>query len=393
MSVTTPIYLDNHSTTRCDPEVVDTMLPYFTEMYGNAASRTHRFGFEAKSIVEWSRTQISALIGCSPKEVIWTSGATEANNIAVLGAATGMASKGKHIVISQIEHKAVLEAAEELERRGWSITRVPPQSNGIVSIARVCEAIGTETSLVSLMYANNEIGTIQPITEIGRFCRNAGIVFHVDAVQAAGRLPIDVTESNIDLLTLSAHKMYGPKGVGCLFLRRGKPRVHISPLFWGGGHERGVRPGTLPVPLIAGMGKAAQLAKNALTNGEIERITSLRDILWQRLSQEIEGIQLNGDPTQRLCSTLNLSIERVEAQALMMSLRDIALSSGSACSSASLEPSYVLRAMGCSDQRAHASIRIGVGRFTTEDEIHYAADRIRASVDHLRGMSPIYGDV
>jgi len=366
------------------------MLPYFSEAYGNAASRTHRFGFEAKAAVEWARERVSELIGSSPKEIIWTSGATEANNLAVRGVAEALVSKGKHIVISQIEHKSVIDCARFLEERGWDITRVAPDSNGIVQPEDVIQAITPETTLVSLMLANNEIGTIQPISDVGKACRAREIAFHVDAVQGAGRIAIDVQAASIDLLTLSAHKMYGPKGIGALFVRRGRPRISIQPLIVGGGHERGLRSGTLPVPLIAGMGKAAQLARAALTNGEVERIQGLREQLWKGLQSQIDGLVLNGHKHQRLASTLNFSVERVEAQALMMGLRDLAVSSGSACSSATLEPSYVLRAMGISAQRSHASIRIGIGRFSTADEITYAIERIIHAIRELRELSPLY---
>ena len=390
MSVTTPIYLDNHSTTRCDPSVVEAMLPYFSELYGNAASRTHRFGFEAKAAVELARERVAALIGSSPKEVIWSSGATEANNLALIGAAEAQQSQGRHIIISQIEHKSIIDAADVLEHRGWRVTRVAPDSEGIVPAETVCQHLCEDTTVVSLMLANNEIGTIQPIRPVGEACRARGIVFHVDAVQAAGRTPIRVVEDNVDLLTLSAHKMYGPKGVGALYVRRGRPRFSVQPIIVGGGHERGMRSGTLPVPLIVGMGYAAQLAEQSLTNGEVPRIQALRDMLWQGLTERISGLVLNGHPTQRLMSNLNFSVERVESQALMMALRDLAVSSGSACSSASLEPSYVLRAMGLSPERSHASIRVGLGRFSTEDEVSYAIDRITKAVQELREMSPLY---
>jgi len=390
MGIKTPIYLDNHATTRCDPVVLEHMLPYFSEQYGNPASRTHRFGFEAKAAVEWARERVAELIGCSPKEIVWTSGATEANNLALRGVAEAQSAKGQHIVLSQIEHKSVMDTADDLERRGWRVSRIAPNRGGVIAAADIIDALCADTTIVSLMLANNEVGTIQPVEEVGRVCRQREIVFHVDAVQAAGRIPINATTSQADIITLSAHKMYGPKGVGALYVRRGRPRFSVQPILLGGGHERGLRSGTLPTPLIAGMGKAAELAMAALTNGEVDRIRSLRDDLWTQLTGLVEGLVMNGDPQARLASTLNFSIERVEAQALMMGLRDLALSSGSACSSASLEPSYVLRAMGIAPDRAHASIRVGLGRFSTAEEVNYAAARIATAITELRELSPLY---
>ena len=385
-----PVYLDIHSTTPCAEEVVDIMIPYFRERYGNAASRTHRFGFEAKAAVELARERVSALISASPKEIIWTSGATESNNLAILGAAREASGAGKHIVISAIEHKSVIDAAAHLQSEGWSVTQVCPGADGVVQVEAIEAAMTSQTTLVSLMMANNEVGTVQPVRDVGLLCRDKGVIFHVDAAQASGKLQIHVKESCIDLLSLSAHKMYGPKGIGALYVRRGRPRFRLQPILFGGGHERGLRSGTLPVPLIAGMGRAATLALEDMDNDVPEKMAALRDQLWSGLQRGISGICLNGSADTRLPNNLNVSISDVESQALMMSIRDLAISSGSACSSASLEPSYVLGAMGVDPALAHASIRFGLSRYTTSEEVEYATQRLTEAVRELRAMSPIY---
>lgn len=363
------------------------MWPYFAENPGNAASRTHAFGLTARAAVEHARGQVARLIGASPKEIIWTSGATEANNLAVLGTAMGRGSG--HVIVSAIEHKAVLDPAAHLEGFGFEVTRLPVGPDGIVDVADLTAALRPDTILVSLMMANNEIGTVQPIAAIGARLRARSIPFHVDAVQAAGVLPIDVAAMGVDLLSLSAHKMYGPKGIGVLFVRRGRPRIKLEPLFHGGGHERGLRSGTLPVPLCVGMGSAADLAAASLLDGTPQRLRRLRDRLLDGLRRGIEGLQVNGSLDARLPHNLNVSLADVEAEALMMNLRHaIAVSSGSACSSESLEPSYVLRALGVPDELAFASIRFGLGRSTTEAEIDVAIRVLTEQVHEIRSLSP-----
>ncbi len=385
-----PIYLDHHSTTPCAPEVLDAMWPWFAEKFGNAASRTHRFGMEARSAVEHARSQVADLIGASPKEIIWTSGATEADNLAVLGVAT---ARGRgHVVTTVIEHKAVLDPAHHLEKFGFDVTFVEVGADGVVDPADVAAALRDDTILVSVMLANNEIGTVQPVAAIGALTRERGIPLHVDAVQAAGVLPIDVEALGADLLSLSAHKMYGPKGIGALYVRRGRPKIRIEPLFFGGGHERGLRSGTLPVPLIAGMGTAAELAGKSLTDGTVERMRTLRDRLRDGLVARVPGVSVNGSLEHRLPHNLNVSLADVEAEALMMNLRGVvAVSSGSACSSASLEPSYVLRALGVPDELAYASVRFGLGRGTTEAEIDVVVDAVEDQAKALRELSPRFG--
>lgn len=390
MAVTTPIYLDNHATTPCDPRVVEEMLPYFSTVFGNAASRNHSFGFQAREAVEKAREQVAELIGASEKEIVWTSGATEADNLAVIGVARFYAEKGKHIITSAIEHKAILDACKYLESEGWSVTYLPVGSEGVVKVEDVAAAITDETTLVSIMFANNEIGTVNPIAEIGALCRSKGIPFHTDAVQATGRIPIDVKAMNIDLLSMSAHKMYGPKGIGALFVRRGRPRIRLEPLFHGGGHERGMRSGTLAVPSIVGMGAAAVLAKQDLESGAIDEVRRLRDRLWEGLQQNLDELHLNGSWDHRLPNNLNVSFAYVEGEAMMMAIKEIACSSGSACTSASLEPSYVLKALGVDEELAHTSIRFGIGRFNTEEEIDFAIQLVTDKVKQLREMSPLY---
>jgi cysteine desulfurase len=384
-----PIYLDNHATTPMDPEVLKTMLPFFTDVFGNAASRNHEFGWTAEAAVEKARSQIAKLIGASDKEIIFTSGATESDNLALLGIAEMYKEKGRHIITSPIEHKAILDACHHLETKGFTVTQVPVDKYGMVTPDAIKAAIRPDTILVSVMAANNEIGTINPIAEIGKLCRDHGIFFHTDAVQALGKTPIDVEKMNIDLLSMSAHKMYGPKGVGALYVRRKNPRVRLAPIIHGGGHERGMRSGTLNVTGIVGFGKAAELAmKNMET--EIPRIKKLRDKLWDGIRSQLDEVYLNGHPTERLANNLNVSFAFVEGESLMMGMKELAVSSGSACTSASLEPSYVLKAIGVGEDLAHTSIRFGLGRFTTEAEIDYTIEKVVSTVKKLRDLSPLY---
>jgi cysteine desulfurase len=388
-SVKTPIYLDYAATCPVDDRVVEAMLPFFTNSFGNAASRTHSFGWTAEEAVETARKDVAAVINADPKEIVWTSGATESNNLAVKGVAEYSASKGKHIITVVTEHKAILDAGKALERRGWDVTYLPVKEDGLIDLEVLKGAMRPETVLVSIMFANNETGVIQPIAEIGAICRENGALFHCDAVQAFGKVPIDVQEMNIDLLSMSAHKIYGPKGVGALYVRRRKPRVRLSPQIHGGGHERGNRSGTLNVPGIVGFGTAARLANETMAS-EAARIAKLRLYLQNKLNDTIPHTIVNGNLEARLPGTLNVSFAYVEGESLLMGLKDIAVSSGSACTSASLEPSYVLRAMGLDDELAHSSLRITVGRFTTQAELDYVAERIRTTVERLREMSPLW---
>jgi cysteine desulfurase len=390
MVMKTPIYLDNHATTPCDKAVVDAMLPYLTEVFGNAASRNHSFGWSAREAVELAREQVADLIGASPKEIVFTSGATESDNLAIKGAARFNERKGKHIITVATEHKAVIDSCHALEADGWTVTYLDVDSEGLISLDALKAAIREDTTVVSVMFANNEVGVVQPIAEIGAICKENGIIFHCDAVQGLGRIPFDVAEMNVDLVSISAHKMYGPKGVGALFVRRGRPRVRLAPLIDGGGHERGMRSGTLAVHQIVGLGKAAELAKDDLTNGGIDRVRALRDRLWEGLQENLDEIYLNGSWEHRLPNNLNVSFAYVEGEAMMMGIKNIACSSGSACTSASLEPSYVLRAMGVDVELAHTSIRFGIGRFNTEQEIDFAIDLVTEKVKWLRSMSPLY---
>lgn len=387
-----PIYLDNHATTRVDDRVVAAMLPYFTEHYGNAASRGHSFGFHAKSAVELARERVATAIGGSPKEIVFTSGATESNNLAVLGAARAQRDRGRHVVSVVTEHKAVLDPLEQLRREGFEVELLPVDATGAVAADAWDRAIRTDTVLVSAMAVNNEVGTRHELGAIGALCRLRGALFHVDAAQAPHVIPLHVESSAIDLLSLSAHKVYGPKGIGALFVRRGRPRFQLDPLMFGGGHERGMRSGTLAVPLIVGLGLSLELAVAGLTDGGADRVRGLRDRLWAGL-QAIDGVSLNGPPLDRRAgNNLNVSFARVEAEALMMALRDFAVSTGSACTSATLEPSHVLRAMGVDPELAHASIRFGLGRFTTAEEVDLAVARFREEVARLRALSPLYQD-
>jgi len=390
MAVTTPIFMDNNSTTRLDPRVLEAMVPYFTESYGNAASRTHPFGWTAEAAVDESRETIARFIGAATgKEIVITSGATESDNLAIKGVAEYYQSRGKHIITTQIEHKAVLDSCKRLEKDGFSVTYLPVGTDGLVDPEDVKKAIGDQTILVSVMLANNEVGTIQPIAEIGAITRERGVLFHVDAVQGVGKTPFDVRQMNVDLASLTAHKVYGPKGVGALYIRRSRPRVRLVAQMDGGGHERGNRSGTLNVPGIVGFAKALELYEKEGAE-ENERVRALRGRLHGRITSELDQVHLNGHPERRLPGNLNLSFAFVEGEALMMAIKDVAVSSGSACTSASLEPSYVLRAMGLDEDLAHSSIRFGIGRFNTEEEIDFTANLVVANVKRLREMSPLY---
>jgi cysteine desulfurase len=384
-----PIYMDNNATTRTDPRVVESMLPYFTERYGNAASRHHVFGRVAEEAVEQARAQVAALIGAGAKEILFTSGATESDNLALKGVASMYRSKGDHLVTVATEHHAVLDPCKRLERAGFRVTFLPVDRHGQVTVEQVTEALTDQTILVSVMAANNEIGTLQPLREIGQLCKQRGVLFHSDAVQAVGKMPMDVEALGIDLLSLSAHKMYGPKGVGALYVRRRHPHVRLDPLFDGGGHERGMRSGTLPVPLIVGFGKACELCGVEMT-AEAERLVRQRERLRQGIMGQLSDTFVNGHPTQRLPGNLNLSFAYVQGEALLIALKNVAVSSGSACTSANPEPSYVLRALGVSDDLAHSSIRFGLGRFNTEEEVDYVIDAVVQTVNHLRSLSPLY---
>jgi cysteine desulfurase len=383
-----PIYLDYHATTPVDPRVLEAMLPFFREDYGNAASKSHAFGWKAEEAVEAARTQVARLIGASEKEVVWTSGATESDNLAIKGAAQFYADKGRHLVTVKTEHKAVLDSMHALERQGFEVTFLDVEKDGRLDPARLRAALRKDTILVSVMHANNETGVVQPIEELGKVTRAAGVLFHTDAVQSAGKIPFDVEAANVDLASLSAHKMYGPKGMGALYVRR-RPRVRLVAQMDGGGHERGFRSGTLNVPGIVGFGKAAELAL-AEREAEAARVLALREKLRQGLVAQLDLVTVNGSLEHRLPGNLNASFAYVEGEALMMAIKDVAVSSGSACTSASLEPSYVLRAMGVSEDLAHSSIRFGLGRFTTEEEIAYVTRLVVEKVKKLRDMSPLY---
>lgn len=434
-----PVYMDYNATTPLDPRVLEAMQPYLKDRFGNAASRSHAFGWVAEEAVETARAQVASLVGATPAEIIWTSGATEANNLALKGVAHmyGMTDadkllldaiarghrdgsiadaaakvparlglvdldqiaekgafelfkdRGDHIITVATEHKAVLDAAKRLEKEGFRVTYLPVQKNGLIDLEVLEAAITPKTILVSVMFANNEIGVLQPIAEIGAICRQHQVLFHTDAVQAVGKVPVDVNALQIDLMSISAHKMYGPKGIGALFVRRRKPRVRLEALIDGGGHERGMRSGTLNVPGIVGFGASAAVCAAEMKD-EIARLTALRARFWARLNRELDEIHLNGHAEQRLPGNLNISFAYVEGEAMMMAIKDVAVSSGSACTSASLEPSYVLRALGVGDDLAHSSIRFGLGRFTTEEEVDFVADLVIARVKKLREMSPLY---
>jgi cysteine desulfurase len=382
-----PVYLDYSATTPVDRRVAEKMIPYLTEHFGNAASRSHAFGWKAEEAVEEARSHVAALINADPKEIVWTSGATEGNNLAIKGAANFYKTKGRHIITQKTEHKAVLDTFRELERQGFEATYLEVDSNGLINVEQLKKAIRADTILVSIMMVNNEIGVVQPVWEIAELCRSKGIIFHCDAVQGAGRLEIDVQKFKVDLLTITAHKIYGPKGIGALYVRR-KPRVRIEAQIHGGGHERGFRSGTLATHQIVGFGEAARLAKAEMAS-ENERVRGLRDRLLKGI-QGIEEAYVNGDLDQRIPHNLNVSFNFVEGESLIMAVKDLAVSSGSACTSASLEPSYVLRALGRSDELAHSSIRFTLGRFTTEEEIDFAIDLIKRKVAKLRELSPLW---
>src|SRR6202453_2172294 len=381
--------MDHHATTPLDPRVLEAMLPYFTQKFGSAASRSHRFGWEAEQAVEQARRQIAALIGASPQEIVFTSGATESDNLALKGVAEAYAAKGDRIITTAIEHKAVLDACKRLEQRGCRVTRLPVGRDGLVDPGAVRAAIDDRTVLVSIMYANNEVGTIQPVAEIGGICKERGVLFHSDAVQAVGKTPVDVDADNIDLLSISAHQMYGPKGVGALYVRRRNPRVQLAAQMDGGGHERGMRSGTLNVPSIVGFGEACAIAKAEMAD-ESKRLEYLRDKMKDRLLASLDEVYINGTMEHRLPNNLNISFAYVEGESLLMGINDIRVSSGSACTSATLEPSYVLKALGAGDDLAHSSIRFGLGRFNTEAEVDYVADRLVETVERLRELSPLY---
>ena len=383
-----PVYLDNHATTPVDPRVLEAMLPYFGEKFGNAASRSHAFGWEAEAAVDEAREQVAQIIqAASPREIVFTSGATESDNLAIKGVAEAYGDKGNHIVTCSTEHRAVLDSCKALERRGFRVTYLGVDRYGTVRLDQLREAVTDKTVLISVMAANNEIGTVQPIREIGQLAKEKGVVYHCDATQGVGKIPMSVEEMGIDLLSLSGHKIYGPKGVGALYVRSKRPKVRVSPIIDGGGHERGMRSGTLNVPGIVGLGKACQISMHELTR-EAARLQQLRARLKDGIFGQLDEVYVNGHPTERLPGNLNLSFAHVEGESLMMALKEIAVSSGSACTSAALEPSYVLRALGIPEELAHTSIRFGLGRFNTEEEVDYAIRRVVEEVTRLRALSP-----
>ena len=385
-----PVYMDNHATTRVDSRVLDAMLPYFTEKYGNAASRNHSFGWEAEEAVDRSRNQIAALIGAKSKEIIFTSGATESDNLAIKGVVEFYKDKGSHVISCVTEHKAVLDSCRALERAGKAtVTYLPVDKYGMVDPDAVRRAITDKTVLITIMWANNEIGTIHPIAEIGRIAKEKGIIFHSDAVQAIGKVPVDFEKAGVDLASITAHKIYGPKGIGAIYVRSKGPRVRLTPMMDGGGHERGMRSGTLNVPGIVGLGAACEIAGMEMSE-EARRLIQLRSQLQAGLFERLDEIYVNGHPTERLPGNLNVSFAYVEGESLLMGINDIAVSSGSACTSATLEPSYVIRALGIDDELAHSSIRFGLGRFNTLEEVDYVTDRVSKEVKRLREMSPLY---
>jgi len=387
--VTLPIYMDNHATSPLDPRVLEAMLPYFTQKFGNAASRNHSFGWEAEQAVENAREQIAKLIGASAKEIIFTSGATESNNLAIKGIAEMYSERGNHIITQVTEHKAVLDTCKRLEKYGYRVTYLPVKSDGLIDMEDLKRAIDDKTILVTIMAANNEIGVIQPIAEIGKLCHEKGVIFHTDGVQAVGKVPLDVNAMNIDVLSMTAHKLYGPKGVGALYVRRRNPRVQISAQIDGGGHERGMRSGTLNVPGIVGFGKACEIAREEMTT-EAARLQTMRDRLKHMLESELDYVEINGSMEHRLPGNLNMSFVYVEGESLLMGINDVAVSSGSACTSATLEPSYVLKALGLGDDVAHSSIRFGLGRFNNDAEVDYVANKVIGIVKKLRELSPLY---
>ncbi len=389
MAVKLPVYMDYHATTPVDPRVLEAMLPYFSEKFGNAASRSHEFGWKAEEAVENARAQIARLINASPKEIILTSGATESTNLALKGAAEIYGDKGNHVVTQVTEHKATLDTCKRLEKSGFKVTYLEVEKDGRVNLDSLRGAITPKTILISIMYANNEIGTVQPIAEIGKIAKELGILFHVDAAQAAGKIPVDVQADGIDLLSISGHKMYGPKGVGALYVRRKNPRVQLASIIDGGGHEHGMRSGTLNVPGIVGLGKACELCQKEMQE-ESKKLLALRDRLKNGILSGLDEVFINGSMTHRLPQSLNVSFAHVDGESLTMGINDVAVSSGSACTSANIEPSYVLKALGLSDDMAHSSIRFGLGRFNTEEEVDYVSARVVETVKRLRELSPLY---
>jgi cysteine desulfurase len=389
MAVKLPVYMDNHATTQVDPRVIDAMLPYFNEKFGNAASRNHAFGWSAEEGVEEARAQVAQLINATPKEIVLTSGATESDNLAIKGVATMYREKGNHIITQVTEHKAVLDTCKRLEKEGYEVTYLPVEKDGRINLDDLRRAITPKTILITIMYANNEIGVIQPIAEIGKIAKEKGIFFHVDGVQAIGKIPVDVQKDGIDLLSISAHKLYGPKGVGALYVRRKNPRVQLTALIDGGGHERGMRSGTLNVPGIVGLGKACDLCREEMAE-ESTRLAGLRDRLKNGIMGKLDETYINGSMEHRLPHNINISFAYVEGESLLMGINDVAVSSGSACTSATLEPSYVLKALGVGEDLAHTSIRFGLGRFNTVEEVDYVTDRVVETVERLRELSPLY---
>lgn len=384
-----PIYMDNHATTKMDSRVLEAMTPFYLEHFGNAASRNHSFGWEAEEGVEKARKQIADLIGATPKEIVFTSGATESNNLAIKGIAEMYSERGNHIITQATEHKAVLDTCKRLEKEGIRVTYLPVKADGLIDLDQLREAITDKTILISIMYANNEIGVVQPVAEIGKIAKERGVLFHTDAVQAVGKIPVNVVKDGIDVLSLTAHKLYGPKGVGALYVRRRNPRVQITSQMDGGGHERGMRSGTLNVPGIVGLGAACEIARLEMAE-ESRRMAFLRDKLKERLTRDLDEVYINGNMEHHLPNNLNISFAFVEGESLLMGINDIAVSSGSACTSATLEPSYVLKALGAGDDIAHSSIRFGLGRFNTEEEVDYVGDKVVDVVQKLRELSPLY---
>ena len=384
-----PIYMDNHATTPLDPRVLEAMMPYLTTVFGNAASRNHSFGWEAEAAVEKAREQVAKLIGATAKEIIFTSGATESNNLAIKGIAEMYRERGNHIITQATEHKATLDTCKRLEKSGYRVTYLPVKADGLIDLDDLKRAMDDKTILVTIMIANNEIGVVQPVVEIGKLCHEKGVLFHTDGVQAVGKIPVDVNAMNIDAMSLSAHKIYGPKGVGALYVRRRNPRVQISEQINGGGHERGMRSGTLNVPGIVGLGKACEIAREEMVS-ESKRLSALRDKLKAKLETNLDYIHVNGSMEHRLPGNLNMSFVYVEGESLLMGINDVAVSSGSACTSATLEPSYVLKALGLGDDVAHSSIRFGLGRFNTDAEVDYVSDKVIDVVQKLRELSPLY---
>ncbi len=383
-----PVYMDYQATTPMDPRVLEAMLPWFVERFGNPASRSHAYGWEADKAVEKAREQVADLIGADPREIVFTSGATESDNLAIQGVAHFYREKGNHIITPVTEHKAVLDTCRHLEAEGFEVTYLPVQSNGLVDPETLESAITERTILVSVMAGNNEIGVIQPLEKIGALCRQRKIFFHCDAAQGVGKMPIDVNAMNIDLLSISGHKIYGPKGIGALYVRR-RPRVRVKPVMHGGGHERGMRSGTLPTPLLVGLGEACEIAKREMA-GENQRLLTLRERLRAGIMEQLTHVEVNGDQEHRLAGNLNLSFAYVEGESMIMAIKDVAVSSGSACTSASLEPSYVLRALGVDEEMAHTSIRFGLGRFTTTEEVDFVIRTVVQAVEKLREMSPLW---